>query len=887
MIMPLRLTPLILSALLLPVVAPQSAPAVEDSGSGALTTLKQSNDRVIRFSLENGMTCLIKEDHSAPVVSIQIWVGTGSIHEGTLLGAGLSHYVEHMVFKGTPTRKPGEIARTLIGLGGELNAYTSLDRTVFHTDLPSRHWKEALATLSDAVINASFPDSEWGREKEVILREFSMGEDNPDRRVNELLFKTAYTLHPYRLPVIGLRDIFKSITREDLIAFYHHRYVPDNMVAVLVGDVDAAEARNELARAFAAFTRRPNPAAYVPAEPRQTAPRFVRQAGPYKISRLAMAFHTVPLSDKDAPALDLLATVVGGSQSSRLVQDIKETRKLVHSISATSFTPHDAGLFCLDASFDPANEEEVIAALDDSLASWCRGSFSRAEIEKARRQMLVGQLATLQTMHGQAASYAEGQLFMQDPRYAESYLAQLQAVTPADLQAVARKYLRPENRSTVVLGPERSVTKGAVPAALSQASKVSKLTLPNGVPLIVREDHRLPFVYICAAFKGGVLCEDENTAGITELAAELLTRGTANRTALEIADTLESLGAELSPFAGYNSFGLQGRSLAGDAPTLMSVMFDCLGHAVFPTNEIEKQKTIQLAAIDALSEQPFAVASDALNAALFAGHPYRLPIHGTKASVPHLDRPALQEYCRRQLVSGNMTLAIFGDITPVAAEALALKQCKAIPRDRAPARLSLAAHPVLPARIEKEEPREQCIVIYGFPGVGLFDPRCDALALLEAAMGGMSSHLFETVRDKRGLAYYASTRQRIGLDSGLFTLYAGTRNDALPLVETLIREEIDRVATKGLETEEITRARNMLIADHEMKLQDNAGLAMTCALDELYGRGCEFEFTTRQRIEAVTPEQIRLAAASILQTNKLVVSVVRAAARPGPAQPEN
>lgn len=850
-----------------------TSPAADKTGDSALTILKQSNDRIQTFGLDNGMTLLIKEDHSAPVVSIQIWVGSGSIHEGNLLGGGLSHYVEHMVFKGTPTRKPGEIAKTIIGLGGELNAYTSLDRTVFFTDIPSRNWKAGLDTLADAVINASFPEDEWQREKDVILREFSMGKDNPGRQIQELLFHTAYTLHPYRLPVIGLSDIFKSITREGLLDYYHRRYVPDNMVAVVVGDINLQEARGLLTKAFSSFTRKPNPPVFIPEEPIQTAPRFVRNAGPYKISRLMVAFHTVTLSDKDAPALELLASITGRSQSSRLVQDIKETRKLVHDINASSFTMRDPGLFVVEAELDPARETETLDAIYAATTSWAKTPFSKDEIEKARRLMLVGELARLQTMHGQAASYAEGQLFMKDPRYAEAYLSRLQTVTPAELQAVARKYLRPENMVTVILGPEKE-SAATLPAAMSQPSEVSRKTLSNGIPLILREDHRLPFVYVCAAFLGGVITENEENNGITQLLAELLTRGTPNRSASTIAATTEQLGIDLSSFAGYNSFGLRGQSLSGDANLLMDVMFDCLGQASFPTNEINKQKTIQLAAIEARQEQPMQVAREALDAMIFAGHPYRMQLTGKKESVTKLDQTALRNYYRRQLVSGNMVLSIFGDITAKEAEVLAEKYTRRIRRDLAPARLAVTPAPTLPARAEKREPREQCIVLFGFPGAGLADPRRDALLLLENAMSGMSSHLFDTVRDKRGLAYYASTAQRVGIDSGLFLIYAGTRENALPEVEKLFLAEIERVATKGLDPDEIDRARNMVIAGHESGLQNNGNLAMVCALNELYQLGFDHEFSTRKRIEAVTPAQIRQAAASILSTNKLAISVV-------------
>jgi zinc protease len=850
-----------------------TSPAADKTGDSALTILKQSNDRIETFRLDNGMTLLTKEDHSAPVVSIQIWVGSGSIHEGNLLGGGLSHYVEHMVFKGTPTKKPGEIAKIIIGLGGELNAYTSLDRTVFFTDIPSRNWKTGLNTLADAVINASFPEDEWQREKEVILREFSMGEDNPGRQIQELLFHTAYMVHPYRLPVIGLSDIFKSITREGLLDYYHRRYVPDNMVAVIVGDINAQEAKDTLMKAFASFARKPNPPVFIPAEPAQTAPRYVRKAGPYKISRLMVAFHTVTLSDKDAPALELLASITGGSQSSRLVQDIKENRKLVHDINATSFTMRDPGLFVIGAELDPTRESEVLEAVNTATATWAKTRFSKEEIEKARRIMLVGELARLQTMHGQASSYAEGQLFMEDPRYSEVYLARLQAVTPADLQEVARKYLQPENRVTVVLGPELA-SSATLPAAMSQPSEVIKKTLSTGIPLIVREDHRLPFVYVCAAFLGGVITETEENNGITQLMSELLTRGTPNRSASEIASSLEQQGIDLSSFAGNNSFGLRGQSLSGNADLLLDVMFDCLGQSAFPTNEINKQKTIQLAAIEARKEQPMQVAREALDALIFAGHPYRLPLTGTEESVTQLDQTAIRDYYRRQLVTGNMALSIFGDITAKDAVTLAEKYTRRIRRDLAPARLTVTPKPSLPARVEIREPREQCIVLFGFLGAGLADSRRDSLLLLENAMSGMSSHLFESVREKRGLAYYASTTQRVGIDTGSFTIYAGTRADALPEVEKLFYAEIERVATKGLDADEIDRARNMVIAEHEMGLQNNGNLAMVCTLNELYQLGFDHEFTTRKRIEAITADQIRQAASSILSTNKLAISIV-------------
>lgn len=852
--------------------------------TGALETLRQSNARLERFTLENGLVGLVKEDHAAPVVSVQIWVGTGSIHEGDQLGGGLSHYVEHMIFKGTPTRKPGEIAKSIHALGGQINAYTSLDRTVFHTDLPARHWRAALEILADAVINPTFPAEECEKEKAVILRELSMGNDNPDRELNELLWRTAFTTHPYRHPVIGYKDVFERMTRDDLVASFRRRYVPDNMVAVIVGDVPAAEATAAMRTVFGPVPRRASPPVVLPGEPVQQSPRFARETGPHTQTRFHLAYHTVGLADHDAPALDLLASVTGNGQSSRLVQRIKEDRKLVNSIGAWSFTPLYPGLFSVSVTCDPDKEAAALAAVREEIASWAKTAFTREEIDKARRMMLVSELSTLQTMNGQATSYASGELMTHDPRYGEVYLDLLQHVTPADLQTMARRYLRPEAETLAIVGPTGTVGSAALAPALERPSDVTRLTAAPGVPLIFREDHRLPFVYVCAAFRGGVLSETETNAGITHLLADLLLRGTPTRSAEDIARTLESLGADLSPFAGHNSFGLQGRCLSGDADTLLAIMADCLAHPTLPGDEIDKVRAVQLAAIDAQREQPMAVAQEALDQTLFPGHPYRWNPLGRRDAVERIGQDALTGYHRQYLVTGNAVLAVFGDVSSERAGQLAALLAGRLRRDEAPARAIVAPRPVLPARVEKVEPKEQCIVLLGFPGIAVNDPRRDALDLLDTAMSGMSSKVFDTIREQRGLAYYAGASQRVGLEPGLFMLYAGTRPDARAEVETLLLREVDRVGREGLDAAELDRARRQMIADHEMRLQDNGNLAMTCALDELYGLGCRHEFTARQRIEAVTADQIRQAAASILNTNRLAVSVVLPAA-PGKSKP--
>ncbi|MFH0953367.1 MAG: pitrilysin family protein [Verrucomicrobiota bacterium] len=870
----MRPTPQAILLVVLALALGTGSPAAAGDAASPLETLRKSNEPLQRFVLDNGMICLVKEDHSAPVAAVQIWVGTGAVDENEYLGAGLSHFVEHMIFKGTPTRPVGEITREINDAGGEINAYTAHDRTVFHVTMPSKSWKVGLDVLADAVMSASFPKNEWARERDVILREFAMGRDNPEREVGELLWSTAYRVHPYQFPIIGYEDVFKSTTRDDLVTFFRRNYVPDNMIAVVAGDVNAAEVKAQLDEVFKAFTRKARAPGVLPAEPPQIAPRFARKTGAYQVSRLLMAYHTVALTHPDVAALDVLANIVGSGRSSRLVRKIKEEQKLVYDVDAWSATPKDPGLFGISATFDPTNETAVIQAIQQEIDRWAAEPFTGEELGKAKQTLLVGELSGLQTMDGQAYSYASGEFYAADPRFSELYLRNVDRIDAAALTSVVSRHLVPDNRTLVVLSPETAAGAPSASAPAAAVTNIQKLTLSTGVPLIVREDHRLPFVYFCAAFRGGLLAESEKNNGITQLMADLLTRGTVRRLAEDIAQTVERLGGSLSPFAGRNSFGLQARGLSRDAETFMDLLSDCLLHPVFPEDELEKQRVVQLAAIRQQRERPFFVAQEALRQTIFPGHPYRWTSEGTRETVQALKREDLVEYFRRLVVAGNLVLSVFGDITPEQARQMAERALGRLPAGPAPDLAQPPAEPQLPARIKQREKKQQTILLVGFPGVTLRDPRVDALAVIETALSGLSSELSTAARERRGLVYYIGASDMPGLEPGLFAAYAGTREETAGEVERLIDAELGRIAKRGLSAEELERAREQIIAAQQMSLQDNGGLAQTCALDELYGLGYGHSLTTEARMRALAADEIRAAAASIFKKERQAVSLV-------------
>lgn len=841
--------------------------------------LKAANQDVRRLVLDNGMTVLLKEDRSAPLVAIQYWVGAGSIHEDEHLGGGLSHYLEHMIFKGTATRGPGEISREIADAGGEINAYTSNDRTVFHVTLPADRWLTGLDVLTDAVFHPAFPEDEWAREREVILREVDMGEDDPNRVIGRLMWESAFRVHPYRVPVIGWRDILTTMDRDDLVAYHRHHYSPDNMILAVSGDRPAAEMESAIRERVGTVPRTIRAPVLVPAEPPQLAERILRKEGPYEVTRLAWVFHSTDLAHADTPALDVLASAVGSGRASPLVRRLREERRLVHEVDAWSYTPRDPGLFGLTAECEPDKEQEVIAALREEVARWQTEPFDTARIEQARREVLVHAIQNLATMDGQAGSMASGEFYAGNPRHIETYLEQVRQVTPGDLTRVARAYLRPENGSWAILAPEGG--RAVAPASVETTELQLRMhTFPNGLRLIVREDPRLPMATVSAVLGGGLLAEAEGQAGVSRLAADLLTRGTSKLPAAELAELLEARAIELASFSGRNSFGLSASGLSGDLPLMLETVAECLLDSQFPADEIEKQRALQLAALRRELERPMTHAQEMVREAFFPGHPYRFSVQGAPDTVAALTREDILRHHQRLLGSSNLVLAVFGDVQTDAVLALVKKAFAALPDQPVPEWPALPATPAEPVRTQQDLPFRQTVLVRAWPGIAVGDPREDAVSILMDTLSGLSSDLFVEVRDKRGLAYYTGATHFSGPVGGLFQIYAGTTDEGLPEVETQITAQADRLRTEGPRPDEVNRAVEQLLADLARSRQNNISFAQQCALDELLGLGYRHSLEAAERLKQLDPESVRAAAESIFSLPGDVTAVVQPAETP-------
>ena len=809
-------------------------------------------------TLTNGFTVLIETDHSAPVASVQVWVGTGSIHEGAWIGGGLSHFLEHMMFKGTDQRGPHEIASAVQEVGGYINAYTSFDRTVYWIDVPADGAATAIELLADATLHSTLPEAEFAKEQEVIRREFAMGFDDPNRLSTELMLSTAFATSPYRHPVIGHLEIFNRLTRDDLAAYYRERYTPENMFLVVTGDIDPAHLLAQATRCFGSAPRHCRPPLYIPREPAQLGRREAHEEFDTELTRCSLVWHIPTLTHPDTAALDVLATVLGGGRSTPLHLEIREKLNLVHHISSYTYIAGEVGVFGIDFVCDPEKRPDAERAVLAVVERYRHQTPGESEVVKARKSILADHLHSLSTARGRASDLGSGWLLARHTDLGAEYLRQVAAVTPADLLHVARRYLTPQGLTVTSLNP-----RGTLAASLHTADEppprhIEKFTLANGLRVLVCPDHKLPVVHLAAVFRGGLLAEDAASNGLTALAARTLIKGTSSRSAEQISEAIEAVGGHLRADSGNNSFSVSVEIMKPDLPLGLELLADVLIHPTFPAEEIAREKEDQIAGLKAEDEQITSIARRALRRAVFGEHPYGLRSNGTPESVASLTRAQLLDFREHCVTGRNGVLAIFGDISTGEVRALVETLFSSMPAGELLMTDPPVAPPLEAAReIVLHEPKQQAVIMAGFRGSSALDADRVPLELIDVASSDMASRFFLRIREQLGLAYYVGAAQMMGFAPGIFTFYLGTDPAKVDLVRGHFDEEIAALARDGLTANELARAKKKLIGSEAIRNQSLEAFAQTAAVDELYGLGADHHRQRTAEIEAVTAEQIR------------------------------
>ena len=413
----------------------------------------KGEEPVKKFVLDNGLTVVIHENHASPVVTLDIWVNTGSINEPREIN-GVSHFLEHMLFKGTETRGPGEIDRIVEGVGGMWNAGTSKDFTHYYLTVSSQHVDVGLDVLADVMMHSSLDPEELEKERKVILEEYYRKQDNPGALLYEKIYEIAYASSPLKQTVLGVPDSISAITREKMIDYYHRYYAPRNMVLIAVGDVKTQTLLSKIRSTFDGFDRQFDPYTTPPMPEKRNTGNMESISKEIKESYLALVFPAPGIQEPDdVYAMDVLLYVLGEGRSSRLHQEIREKRRLVSSIATTYPTHKHKGVFVISATLRRHNLDEakqaILAELEKLITKGVKGN----ELAKAKKLLSNVYYFSNETAAGQSGSIGFYYTLTGDTSFERNYLANIQKQSARDLQRVAKKYLRPEALNQVIIEP--------------------------------------------------------------------------------------------------------------------------------------------------------------------------------------------------------------------------------------------------------------------------------------------------------------------------------------------------------------------------------------------------------------------------------------------------
>lgn len=881
-----------------------------------MTTPVQGSTPLVSHTLDNGLTVFLREDHGAPLTSFWVWYRVGSRNE--LPGkTGLSHWVEHMQFKGTPSLEKGAIFREVSRHGGTLNAMTSMDWTAYFETLPADKIDLSLRIESDRMRNSLFDPAETESERTVILNERQGAENRPTYHLAEELIGAAFRAHPYRHMVIGHEADLRAITRDDLYNHYQHYYTPQNAFISAVGDFDADEMLARIEEAFGHIPGGDPVVANIAQEPPQRAERRVTIRRPSPAAYMMMGYRMPAADHPDIPALLVADSILSGAKpfgmgggsamgrSSRLYRALVSTG-LARSASSGTGLHIDPFLWTFSATALPGVEPERIeAAFEEQLELLRSTPASEEEFLKARKQTRAQYIYSRETVTAQA--FLTGQMEIVDHAARVDTLEdELAAVTPEDVQRVARTWLVPDQRTigwqlpkdgTTLFGGADIPDEATMPAEAMVPFDIERpwgfsdgvesggsygffrMTLPNGIVLLSQPRPGDPAINGSIEIEAGQNATLDSRPGIASLMTDTLNRGTSHRTFEEYNEATDSLGAMIGAGAGRRTISVDFHALAEDLPTVLELVSDLIRNPTFPTDELERVRQQAITSLREDEDDTASVAGDAMRELLFPeGHPSRMPLDGTIESISAFTRDDLAAYHAEHFAPGVMKVALVGGIDSIEAAAQQLERVFGDWTRETPDVTPPQEAPV-PSELKRDDRtvagKSQSNIVMAFPTIPRSHEDYYALNVANVILGqlGLMGRLGATVRDEQGLAYHVSSSLSPGVVNSMWTARAGVDPANVDRTIEGILTEVRRLQNEPVSEQELEDAKTYIIGSLPLSLESLGGVSDLLLTIERFGHGLDYLDRFPDLINSLTVEDLQRAAREHLDPDRVVIGV--------------
>lgn len=852
-----------------------------------------------KYQLKNGMKVLLVESHKSPVLSIQMWVKTGSADEKKG-EEGISHFIEHLVFKGSHRFKVGEIAAAVEGAGGELNAYTSFDQTVFYVTISREFQRVGMEVIAEMMGFPTFDENEINNEREVVIEEIKRSNDSPHRQASRLLFSTVYKKHPYGIPVIGYPENISTVSRETLLSYFSGRYNPKNMTLVIAGDFENSEMRRQVDEFFGPF--KPNKLRVVkrPKVKKAKANAVVIEKAPFNETIVHIAFPIPDAAHKDIPGLEVFALVFGQGESSRLNQRLRMRDHIVNYAGSSVFVSRDPGFLAISLSLNEKDLKLALAALQDELLKALCEPPSDQEINKALTNLASEQFYAQETVDGLARNFGHYQDLFNDPGHFSVFLKQVEKLSGREVIKKARKHIENNGLSFILMSPadkerveplvkewvksfraklKKSRIKTPKPTRKAKKisfvmksprdarSSVEKWTLGNGVTVITRPSYDTPVISLRCASLGGSRLETKESQGATELLSRVWTAGAGEFSESQIHHRTDEMAASLSAFGGRNSEGLTMTCLRPFLDEMLHLFFLTLKEPLFESAAIARETKAMQEQVKLRADNPSQLCILEFMKAMFGSHPYGRDPYGDPGSIERLNQTVVRHIYRQKT---GLTIVASGAFDPKEMRKKIEQELAGLNPGPLEVRKFPLQYPKKETRRFIESQKEQSHIVMGFPGLDLKDPNRYSMQVMQAILAGQGGRLFYELRDKASLAYSVAPLRMEGIEGGYFGAYIGCSPEKAAKAIEMMNTEFQKLVESKVGEEELARAQRYLIGKHDIELQRNSNISSAILFDHIYGLDYMDTFHFAERVRSVTSESVRGLAAHIFSTAPVI-----------------
>ncbi|MDZ7995683.1 MAG: pitrilysin family protein [Nostoc sp. EfeVER01] len=887
-------------------------------------------ENVRKTVLENGLTVLTKEVHTAPVVTVQVWYKVGSRNEEPGVN-GIAHQLEHMMFKGTKNR-PIQFGRLFSALGSDSNAFTSYDQTAYYGTVERNKLKALLVLEADRMRNSQIEPEQLASEKRVVISELQGYENSPEYRLNRAVMQAVFPNHAYGLPVGGTKADVEKFEVEQVEKYYRNFYSPDNAVLVIVGDFQTANTLETIKEVFGKLPRqeagsrrqgaggrgqeagsrgqgaggREQGAGVIsPSSLSLSTPIILREPG---AGRLLQAVYPLPDANQpDVPALDVMDYILTEGRNSRLYQALVESG-LASEVTASVTSLRESGWYeVLVTAGAKQDLKKIDSMLSSAIANVAEKGVTSEEVERAKTQLIADVILSNRDITSQAMRLGTDETTVGDYRYTDRYLAAVRLVEPTDVVAVINKYLTKEARTVGFFEPTQKrltevtdkphsaqTTENFSPGAPVLFSEVIKYLPPvdlatdtiaqvlpqefkltNGLRILLLPDRSTPTVTLSGYIQAGTEFDPENKAGLAAFVADNLLNGTKSKDVLTIAKVLGERGASLDFQTYREGVHIEGDSLADDLPILLEILADVAKNSTFPSQELELHRQQTLTDLQQELDEPSEVARRVFVQSIY---PKKHPLHAfpTEESLQQIQRQDVIDFKAKHYRPDTTVLALVGDFD--------LDKVRSLIKNKfgdwevsgkAP---TLKYPPVaMPQKIVSVNPvlpdKAQAVTYMGYTGINRYDPRFHAALVLNQILGGdtLSSRLGAEVRDRQGLSYGIYSSFQVGKNVGTFLIEMQTSPEDSSKAIASTRQMLQQIHQQGVTALEVETAKRTLISNYNVSLANPEELTDRILMNEVYGLDKVELHSFTDKIQKVTLAEVNQVARELLHPDQIVV----------------